>query len=337
MSRVAVVILNYNGIELLKKFLPSVIQYCSQARIIVADNNSTDGSRELLAQEFPNIELIPISSNLGFCAGYNFALKQVEADYYVLLNSDVEVTDNWLTPLTQLLDNDSTIAAVQPKILSYRDKNYFEYAGAGGGFIDRLGYPFCRGRIFEALEEDKHQFDDTVPVFWATGACLVIRSKLYHAMGGLDETFFAHMEEIDLCWRLKRSGYEIMYCGKSHVFHVGGATLSKDNPKKTYYNFRNGIILLIKNLSPGQLIYIFFLRIILDWIASFQFLLKGQIRSFLAVFRAHFYILTRIIKLLDKRSKLPYKVGQVYKGSIVFDHFLNGKVRFEELEFNSPK
>ncbi|HPI79346.1 MAG TPA: glycosyltransferase family 2 protein [Cyclobacteriaceae bacterium] len=275
MSRTAVVILNYNGKELLEKFLPSVIGFSGDAQIIVADNQSTDGSRAFLQQAFPGVALIAIPSNLGFCGGYNFALRQVEAEYYVLLNSDVEVTANWLSPIVSLLDNDAATGAVQPKILSYRNKKQFEYAGAAGGFIDWLGYPFCRGRIFDVLEEDQGQYDDTTPIFWASGACMAIRASLYHSMGGLDETFFAHMEEIDLCWRLNRAGHKVMYCGNSTVYHVGGATLHKSNPKKAYYNFRNGMITLIKNLGKAQLAITLPIRLVLDWMAAIRFLLWG--------------------------------------------------------------
>ena len=338
MSRVAVVILNYNGKELLEKFLPSVTAFSGEALIVVADNNSSDGSLEFVQQKYPQVALIPITSNLGFCGGYNFALKQVQAEYYVLLNSDVEVTANWLEPLITLFENDPTVAAAQPKVLSYRDKHQFEYAGAGGGYIDTLGYPFCRGRIFDAIEDDDGQYNDTVPIFWATGACMAIRAELYHTLGGLDEAFFAHMEEIDLCWRLNRAGHRVMYCGNSTVYHVGGATLSKSNPRKTYYNFRNGMIMLIKNLSIGQLLYKLPLRVGLDGVAAIKFLLTGYGKDFLAVFRAHFYILFHFFGLLAKRtSQLPYKAPNIYKGSIIVSFYLKGKRKFSNLGFSSPK
>lgn len=338
MSNVAVVILNYNGKELLKKFLPSVIQFSGDARIVVADNHSTDDSLDFMQEAFPQIELIAIADNLGFCGGYNYALRQISADYYVLLNSDVAVTPNWLTPMLALLESDKKVGAVQPKILSFREKHQFEYAGAAGGFIDSLGYPFCRGRIFTEIEEDKGQYDDTTQVFWATGACLMIRSNLYHTLGGLDETFFAHMEEIDLCWRLNRAGYKVMYCGDSQVYHVGGATLDHANPRKTYYNFRNGLILLIKNLKSHQLIYKLPIRLLLDWIAAHQFLFSGKGRDFLAVFRAHGYILAHLFELFNKRSEvLPYEAGLIYKGSIVTAFYLSGRRKFSDLSFNSPK
>ena len=240
MTKTAVVILNYNGEKFLREFLPVVIKLSGNAKIVVADNGSTDLSVELLKQKFPTVELIRLDNNYGFCGGYNRALKQVEAEYYVLLNSDVEVTPEWLEPLVALLDSSSDIAAAQPKVLSYNDKDHFEYAGAAGGFMDSLGYPFCRGRLFDITEKDTGQYNDTREVFWATGACLIIRSAVYHKLGGLDEDFFAHMEEIDLCWKVQRAGHKVYYCGTSHVFHVGGGTLSKSNPRKTYYNLRNG-------------------------------------------------------------------------------------------------
>lgn len=335
MSKVAVVILNYNGKELLEKFLPAVLQFSGDAQIVVADNNSADGSQAFLQQAFPQVLLIPISTNLGFCGGYNFAFKQITADYYVLLNSDVEVTSQWLEPIIALLDNDPSIGAAQPKILSYNNKQQFEYAGAGGGFIDLLGYPFCRGRIFDTIEDDLGQYDDTIPVFWTSGACMVVRSGLYHSMGGLDETFFAHMEEIDLCWRMNRAGHKMMYCGKSTVYHVGGATLNKSNPRKTYYNFRNGIILLIKNLSASQLLVRLPIRIGLDWVAAIKFLFLGQGRDFLAVAKAHLYVLIHFFYLTSKRPfKLPYKARQIYPGAILFDYHLKRTRKFSDLRTN---
>ncbi|MEQ9591753.1 MAG: glycosyltransferase family 2 protein [Cyclobacteriaceae bacterium] len=338
MKLTAVVILNYNGQELLRKFLPSVVQHSADAEIFVADNCSTDNSREILAVEFPQVKLIEIPSNLGFCGGYNYALSKVEAKYYVLLNSDVEVTKAWLPPLISLLEVEASVAAVQPKILSYRDKGKFEYAGAGGGFIDKYGYPFCRGRLFHSLEDDTHQFDDTIPVFWASGACMAIRAELYHQLGGLDESFFAHMEEIDLCWRLNRMQKRVMYCGESTIYHIGGATLAASNPRKTYYNFRNGLMLLIKNYKPKHLMTRLPVRIALDWIASFKFLLSGQARDSWAVVKAHFYVLIQIRRIWERRKRTSsevksYSVSRVYEHSIVVDYFMKGKERFEDLEF----
>jgi len=332
-SGLAVVILNYNGKSHLENFLGSVVRFSDDAMVIVADNGSKDDSLNFIAQSFPTVRIIDIGSNLGFCGGYNFALKKVEADYYVLLNNDVEVTAGWLRPLKKLLDEDASIAAVQPKILSWHHKALFEYAGAGGGLIDVLGYPFCRGRLFRTLEEDKGQYNDTVPVFWATGACLVVRARLFHDLGGLDEDFFAHMEEIDLCWRLKRFGQKVFYCGESTVYHVGGGTLSEGSPTKTYYNFRNGLVMLIKNQSGGQLLWKLPLRVFLDWVAAVQFLLKSP-GSFWAVFRAHFYVLFHIGSVLRKRSG-PFKVTEMWPKILVWQYFILGRRTWRDL--NNPK
>jgi len=334
MSRTAVVILNYNGQELLQKFLPSVIRYTEDARVIVADNHSTDGSVNFVRSAFPTVEIIEIPENYGFAGGYNFALRQVEAEYYVLLNSDVEVTEGWLSPLIALLDGDPQVGAVQPKILAYNNKAMFEYAGAAGGFIDWLGYPFCRGRLFADLEEDHHQYDDTIPVFWATGACMAVRSTLYHTLHGLDEDFFAHMEEIDFCWQLHRAGKKVMACGQSKVYHVGGATLSQSNPRKTYYNFRNSLQMLFKNLAITQLCLRLPIRILLDWVAAAKFLLSGQLRDAFAVIRAHFYILFRFPGLLSKRDQVVKASNPaIYGGSIVFDYYIKGRKKFTDLKF----
>ena len=330
MSRTAVVILNYNGERLLRQFLPSVIQHSSSAEIIVADNHSTDQSVPLLQQSFPMIRLIQLSDNYGFCGGYNRALQQVDDDYVVLLNSDIEVTDGWLTPMIALLDNDPAIAAVQPKVLSYRHKNKFEHAGAAGGFIDVLGYPFCRGRVFDAVEEDNGQYNDEREVFWATGACLMIRTAAFKKFGGFDEDFFAHMEEIDLCWKLHRAGQKIFYCGQSTIYHVGAGTLDYNNPRKIYLNFKNGLSVLLKHLDTGELLYKLPIRIALDWIAAFKFLLQGEPKGFAAVIRAHHDFLFNLNRDIRKRNAIrkaypTYADAMVYSGSIVFDYFLRGK------------
>jgi len=321
MSSISVVILNYNGKEYLEKFLPGIIQYSGDAKIVVADNGSKDDSISFVAKNFPTVRILDNQKNLGFCGGYNHALSKVDSDYFVLLNNDVEVTENWLVPLKNLLDSNPKVAAVQPKILSYRHKDTFEYAGAGGGFIDVLGYPFCRGRIFDTVEKDIGQYNDIVPVFWATGACLVVRASLYRDVGGLDEDFFAHMEEIDLCWRLKRRGYEVYYCGLSTVFHVGGGTLSVGSPQKTYYNFRNGLSLLIKNEPVATLLWKLPFRVLLDWVAGLRFL-AGQPSHAWAVCRAHFYTLFHLRKNWKKRVKPVKPVSGVYPGLIVFDYFV---------------
>lgn len=334
MSRTAVVILNFNGEKLLRQFLPSVVQHSSGVEIIIADNNSTDQSVFFLKQSYPSLRIIQLDRNYGYCGGYNRALSQVNADYYVLLNSDIEVTPEWLTPMISLLDRDANVAAVQPKMLSYHNKNKFEHAGAGGGFIDTLGYPFCRGRVFDYVEEDKGQYDDEREIFWATGACLMIRSEAFEKFGGFDEDFFAHMEEIDLCWKLQRTTQKIFYCGKSTVYHVGAGTLGYSHPRKTYLNFRNGLTLLLKHLGPRELFYKLPLRILLDWIAAFQFLLKGEPKNFAAVIRAHYNSLLNLNRDLRKRRAIrqyfpSYCSAMIYPGSVVVDYFVRGKKHIE--------
>lgn len=338
MHSIAIVILNYNGRLWLELFLPSVIHHSGLAKIVVADNCSTDDSIALLKERFPSVVRIEIPSNLGFCGGYNFALRQVKEKYYVLLNSDVEVTSGWLEPIFALFETDEHIAAAQPKILSYQNKARFEYAGAAGGYIDALGYPFCRGRIFGKLEEDQGQYNDVRPVFWATGACLFIRSEVYHRMNGLDEDFFAHMEEIDLCWRLHRAGYAVYYHGGSTVYHVGGGTLAASNPNKTYLNYRNGLSLIFKNLSPFQLMWKLPLRIALDWISAFKFLSEGSVANFLAVGKAHLHFIKRINRDSEKRkeaaTRWKYHAKQIYKRSLVFDFYILGKRHFSDMKFS---
>lgn len=288
MKKVSIVILNWNGEEMLRTFLPSVL-FCSSGQnveICVADNGSTDESCRLLEEEFPTVRLIRLEQNYGFAEGYNRALEQVDAEYVVLLNSDVEVTVDWLFPLVSFMDNHPEVGACQPKILSYKNRESFEYAGAAGGFIDHLGYPFCRGRIFDSVEKDEGQYNQVLPVFWATGAALLIRRQLYQEVGGLDGRFFAHMEEIDLCWRLRSRGHAIYCIPSSVVYHVGGATLKKENPRKTFLNFRNNLLMLYKNLPENELYQVMFQRTILDWIAAVVFFLKGDFGAARAVARA---------------------------------------------------
>lgn len=286
--KTSVVILNWNGAEMLRRFLPSVIAYSQGegVEICVADNASSDNSCEVIEREFPEVHLIRLSENYGFAEGYNRALQQIDAEYVVLLNSDVEVTSGWLEPMTDYLDKHPQVAACQPKLLSFQEKSCFEYAGAAGGFIDKYGYPFCRGRIFDVIESDHGQYDDIIPVFWATGAALLIRLQVYREVGGLDGRFFAHMEEIDLCWRLRSRGYGIVCLPFSRVYHVGGATLKKENPRKTLLNFRNNLIMLYKNLPENELYRVMRVRLFLDYLAAFVFLLKGDKNNSLAVLRA---------------------------------------------------
>ncbi len=333
MKKTAVVILNWNGREFLKKFLPNVIKFSKDdAEIIVADNASSDDSIALLKSDFPDVRIIENKSNGGFAAGYNQSLKLVDAAYYVLLNSDIEVTENWIKPVIDMMEKDGMIAACQPKIRSFFEKDKFEYAGAAGGFIDKYGYPFCRGRVFQSLEEDKGQYDQACEIFWATGAALFVRAELYHKLGGLDDDFFAHMEEIDLCWRLKNEGYKIMFCPESTVFHVGGGTLPKSSSRKTYLNFRNNFFLMYKNLPQKRILKTILARLILDAAAAMKFLLQGGVADLWAVIRAHLSFYRNLRTLKQKRKAIHQKeVSSMYLSNIAFDHFLHGKKTFTEL------
>ena len=290
--KVAVVILNWNGEQMLRQFLPSVVEHSvlpqsmGEAIVYVADNGSTDGSLALLASEFPSVRTIIFDKNYGFADGYNMAFEQIDAEYVVLLNSDVEVTEGWLIPLVEYMDAHPQVAACQPKLMAYHQKEEFEYAGAMGGFLDRYGYPYCRGRIFDTVEKDHHQYDSDVPLLWATGASLMVRLATYKEVGGLDGRFFAHMEEIDLCWRLRCRGYEVRSVASSIVYHVGGATLNAGHPRKTFLNFRNNLLMLYKNLPESDLKSVLFVRALLDYVAAAMFLLKGEWGNVKAVFRA---------------------------------------------------
>jgi len=332
-TKVAVVILNWNGKRFLEKFLPLLIQYNSPiAEIIIADNASDDDSVDFLKKYYPDIRIIQNTENGGFAKGYNDALSQVDAEYYVLLNSDIEVTVNWIDPVIDLMDKDKSIAACQPKIRSFNNKEEYEYAGAAGGYIDKYGYPFCRGRIFQSLEKDEGQYDDVAEIFWATGACMFVRAELYHKLGGLDNDFFAHMEEIDFCWRLKNTGYKIVYCPYSLIFHVGGGTLPKNNSRKTFLNFRNNFFLLYKNLPSGKLFPVFFVRFFLDGLAGMKFLFEGDFKDVFAVTKAHFSFYFSIGKLRKKRKLIKHSdVSCIYRKSIVFEHYINKKNSFVQL------
>jgi GT2 family glycosyltransferase len=332
--KVAIVILNWNGRTFLEQFLPSVLSHTTdQTAVIVADNASTDDSVEFLRTHYPDLRLIINDSNGGFAKGYNDALKQVDAEYYVLLNSDIEVTQDWISPVIEMMDADPSIGACQPKIRSWHEREKFEYAGAAGGFIDKFGYPFCRGRIFFELEKDEGQYDDACEIFWATGACMFVRSSLYHQLGGLDEDFFAHMEEIDFCWRLKTAGHKIMYCPQSVVYHIGGGTLPKSSSRKTYLNFRNNFTLLYKNLPSSKLYPVFFVRLLLDGIAALMFLVKGGFRDMYAVTRAHLYFYRHLSHNRKKRHALQHKdVSCIYRGNLVWDHYIKGVKRFSDLK-----
>ncbi|MBU1578025.1 MAG: glycosyltransferase family 2 protein [Bacteroidetes bacterium] len=334
MPKVAVVILNFNGKFFLERFLPNVIAYSSEvAELVIADNASTDDSVSFLQSHYPEIRLIENAGNFGFSTGYNLALKQIEADYYVLLNSDIEVTPHWIEPVIALMESDKQIAACQPKIRSLEQPAFFEYAGAGGGFIDKFGYPFCRGRLFQQVEEDNGQYDDDMEVFWASGACMFVRADLYHQYGGLDDSFFAHMEEIDFCWRMKNQGYKIMYTGKSAVYHIGGGTLPKKSYRKTYLNFRNNLSLLYKNLPQDQLVKIILLRLFLDGVASLKFLFQAGLADFFAVLRAHLHFYRKLPQLRKKRSMIhPQAVSRIYQKNIVFEHFILKKKHYSALK-----
>ena len=333
---VAIVILNFNGAGFLSSFLPGVLAHADGARVVVADNASTDDSVELLARDFPLVELLLLDRNFGFCEGYNQALAQIDSDFFVLLNSDVEVTLGWLRPLRALLEASPRIAAVQPKILAAADPTCFEYAGAGGGYLDRLAYPFCRGRLFDTLEKDQGQYDDARPVAWASGACLLVRRAAWQALGGLEPAFFAHMEEIDFCWRLQNAGHEVWYHGGSAVHHVGGGTLPKTSPRKTYLNFRNGLALLYKNAAPNEVLGAMGQRLVLDGVAGLRFLAAGEVANFWAVLRAHFSFYGQLgYWRRQRRAARPHlRVAQrpgVYHGSVVWAYFAQGKRKFGEL------
>ena len=328
--KVAVVILNWNGVQLLEQFLPSVVKNSPEATVYVADNASTDNSISYVNTFFPTVKIIKNDLNLGFAGGYNEALKSVDADLFALVNSDIEVTENWLKPIITTFENEPKTAIIQPKILDYKRKEYFEYAGAAGGFIDKYGYPYCRGRIFETLEKDNGQYDDTSEIFWASGACFFIRSSVYKELKGFDADFFAHQEEIDLCWRTINKGYTIMYNSASVVYHVGGATLQQGNPNKTFLNFRNSLLMLTKNLPQKEIYSILFQRMILDGIAAIQFLLKGKTNHFLAVLKAHasFYSLFTI----HYKKREVFQVDKYYTvKSIVYLYFIKNVTIFKDI------
>lgn len=338
MTDIAIVILNWNTKKQLETFLPSIINHSrdESVEVIVADNGSNDGSAEFLRDHYPYLRTIIFDRNHGFTGGYNKALAQIEARYYVILNSDIEVTEDWLTPLKKCLEEDDRVAGCMPKVKSYHKREYFEYAGAAGGFIDQLGYPFCRGRIMDVVEKDKGQYGEMSDIFWATGACMFIRADLFHQLGGFDDDFFAHMEEIDLCWRLKKLGYTIKYVPDSVVYHVGGGTLPNENPFKLFLNYRNNLFLLYKNLPDKKLFPVLFVRILMDWLSAFMFLLQGKTRNFVAVFKAHRRFVGSLKSLKRKRESNPPSKemlpGQIFPGSIVYQYFLKGRRRFSQLK-----
>ena len=331
--KIAIVILNWNGKELLEKFLPSIVKYSNtpSTEIIIADNASTDSSISFIKKTYPEIQIIQNSENGGFAKGYNEALKHVNADILALVNSDIEVTENWLSPIIDVFENEIETAIIQPKILDFKDKNKFEYAGAGGGFIDKYGYPYCRGRLFSELENDNNQYNDVTEIFWASGACFFIRSSVFHELNGFDEDYFAHQEEIDLCWRAKNVNKTIKYVGLSTVYHVGGATLEEVNPKKTYLNFRNSLFSLVKNLPKNKLFSILFTRLVLDGIAGVKFLIDLRPLHTLAIIKAHFSFYSTFSKMLRKRKKTSKKEDYYHSYSIVWSFYLLGKKTFKNL------
>lgn len=329
--KIAVVILNWNGRNLLEKFLPGVVKFSKEATVYVADNASTDDSVSFVSAHFPSVKIIQNSINGGYAKGYNDALRLLEEDIFVLLNSDVEVTEDWLFPVISKFSEDSAVGAAQPKILDLKRPEYFEYAGAAGGFIDKYGFPYCRGRIFNTLEEDKGQYDEDCEVFWASGACLFIRSSVFKEMGGFDEDFFAHQEEIDLCWRIRSSGKKILAVGSSRVYHLGGATLEASHPRKTYLNFRNSLFNLVKNAERKGLFLTIFIRLCLDGLAGIHFLFQGKPRHTFSIIRAHFSFYRHLPNFIKKRTKTDENDSYYQIKSIVYQYYIRKKKTFNKL------
>lgn len=329
----AIVILNWNGKQLLEKFLPSIEKYSnlSAVEIVVADNASTDDSIKFIEQNYPRVKIVQNLENGGYAKGYNDALKHINADIYALVNSDIEVTEDWLNPVIEVFKNEPNTAIIQPKIMDYKDNVLFEYAGAAGGFIDKFGYPYCRGRIFSELEKDTQQFNDITDIFWASGACFFIRSSVFHQINGFDEDYFAHQEEIDLCWRAQNLEKTIKYVGTSTVYHIGGATLKEANPRKTFLNFRNSLFTLVKNLPKNQLFSILFTRLVLDGVAGIKFLVELRPIHSLAIIRAHFSFYYHLFKMLKKRTNSHHKSSYYTIKSIVWKHYILGKKKFNNL------
>lgn len=337
MTEIAIVILNWNTRDLLDRYLPVMIENSqkSSTEIWVADNASSDGSIALVEEKYPSVKTFTLDKNYGFAGGYNRALAQITAKYYLLVNTDVEVTPEWLSPLHSLMESQPGVAACMPKMRSLHERNRFEYAGAAGGFIDHLGYPFCRGRIFDVTEEDAGQYNDEINIFWATGACMLVRAEVFRDLQGFDELLFAHMEEIDLCWRMQRQGYSLKYCPGSVVYHIGGGTLPKQNPWKTFLNFRNNLILLYKNLPPQRLWTVLLVRLVLDGISGIRFLAKGDFGDLWAIVRAHFAFYRLIPHYSRYRKQQNWKnqpeLQGIYRKSIVWQFFVLKKRTFNGL------
>ncbi|MGK0454252.1 MAG: GT2 family glycosyltransferase [Paraglaciecola sp.] len=331
--KTAIVILNWNGQKLLEKFLPSVVNFSSQdATIYIADNASTDTSITYIKEFFPVIKIVENTINGGYAKGYNDALKLIDADIYCLLNSDVEVTKNWLQPIIEVFKNNDKTAIIQPKILDFKDKTKLEYAGAAGGFVDLYGYPYCRGRVFNHLETDNGQFNDIKEIFWASGACLFIRAKVYHQLDGFDEDYFAHQEEIDLCWRTQNIGYKVKYVGTSAIFHVGGATLKDTNPHKTFLNFRNSLLNIVKNVPKKWFLFVIFSRLIFDGIAGIKFILELRPIHTWAIVKAHLSFYKNFFTFLEKRRKTMKKHDYNLHTSIVWQYFVLRRKKFKDLK-----
>jgi len=339
----AVVVLSYNGTKWHELFLPNIVAEAHTGyEVIVADNASTDDTLQYVTTNFPTIKTVSIAVNHGFANGYDEALKQIKAKYYILLSADFEVTTGWFPPLHAAMERDSMLAACQPKIRYWRDRECFEYAGAGGGFMDKYGYLFCRGRVFFDIEKDSGQYNDNIEVFWASGGCFMVRAELYHRVGGLDNDFYAHMEEVDLCWRLKNAGYKIGYIAQSVVYHVGGSVISYGSPQKLYYNFRNNLILLIKNEKGTKLLWLFPFRLVLDGIAGLRLLLTGNFKQTYTIMKAHFHVYREIGKWLRRREEHKRMIVTrnetgIYPRSIVWDYFLLRRRKFTDLGWKPKK
>jgi GT2 family glycosyltransferase len=339
MTGLAIIILNWNGVAYLRRFLPGVVDNSrgNEITIWVADNYSLDNSLEFVREHYPEVRILEFDRNYGFAGGYNRALAAIPAEYYILLNSDVEVTPGWTEPLLKLMESNSEVAACMPRIRDLNNREYFEHAGASGGFIDYLGYPFCRGRIFDVVEKDTGQYDDERDIFWATGACMMVRAADWHGAGGFDERFFAHMEEIELCWRLKNAGKRIRVVPSSVVYHVGGGTLPVNSPRKTWFNFRNSLLMLLLNLPPGKL-HLLLVRLGLDWLSVFKFLLAFSFANAFAVIRSHVSFFMLFPEYFRRRRNLSKRKNvvlhrEIYPGSIVLKFFLGGRKFFSDLDF----
>jgi len=331
--KTAIVILNWNGEKLLEQFLPSIVNFSANESVIyVADNASTDASIAFVKEFFPAVNIVENVLNGGYAKGYNNALQSIEADIYCLINSDVAVTKNWLPPILEVFKKEKNTAIIQPKILDFKNQKKFEYAGAGGGFIDFFGYPYCRGRIFNNLEVDNHQFNDVTDIFWASGACFFIRANVYHQLNGFDEDYFAHQEEIDLCWRTQNISLAVKYVGTSTVYHVGGATLQETNPHKTYLNFRNNLLNIVKNVPKKWFLFLIFFRLLLDGIAGLKFLIELRPIHTFAILKAHLSFYKNFFKFLRKRKKLQKKVNYNIHTSIVWQYFIMRRKKFKDLK-----